>query len=491
MLPVDIDDQELLDISQLVRSRTGIRLGEAKRALIVARLGSRLRALGYDSFRQYYRHLCESDDGQELCRMINCLTTNKTAFFRERHHFDFIRERLISDLLARGQRKLRIWSAGCSTGQEPYSIAMLLAHDSRLQGWDIRILASDIDTDVLAHAEAGAYSAEEAESVPQPLDSSLEPSGTLVRVADGVRELVTFRRINLIDEPWPIRTQFDAIFCRNVTIYFDAETQAKIYRRFAAQLERYGYLFAGHSENLHWLKGVFTPVGGTVYCLSDTCGASGRPPRGTWRAPRHSRRPEAAARTASRESSTLRAGPLREVTLPAGGIHASALPSIARTVLGSCIAVCLFDPETKVGGMNHFMLPDGASDWPATRYGIHAINALVAALLERQAARSRLRAKVFGGARVLRLLGPGRSASEQNVEFVRGFLAEQKIPIVVERVGGEQPIYLKFETHTGRAFVRVIAASDPEASSIAPREARYRDALTRGVLSEHADEGRR
>jgi chemotaxis protein methyltransferase CheR len=472
---LSIDDEELAAISQLVQARVGIELGESKRALIVARLASRLRALGYRNFRQYYEHLCRSDPaGEELRRMINRITTNKTEFFRESHHFEFLRDRLIPEAIANGRHRLRIWSAGCSTGQEPYSIAMTLAEDPRLSGFDMRILASDVDTDVLRRAEAGVYSKTDAASIPEAMRSRcLEVDGSTLRVPERVRKLVTFRQINLIDEQWPIRSLFDAIFCRNVTIYFDSETKAQLYRRLCAQLEPHGYLLAGHSENLSWLKETFTLVGGTVYCLTRACTDSGRPARGSWRAPRRSERaPSERVGASSRyvQSHPASSAACSEVKVPTGAVHASAKPSVASTVLGSCVAVCLFDPETGAGGMNHFMLPHALdSHLPQTRYGVHAIQALIAQIIALGGARSRLLAKVFGGARVLPL-PEQQSAAEQNIQFVRTALAEHGIPTIAERLGGDEAIYVRFETHTGRAFVRVVSANETARQSAEPRQ---------------------
>jgi chemotaxis protein methyltransferase CheR len=481
MPPLQIGDAELRAISELVRAKIGIQLGAQKRNFVIARLASRLRALGYESFARYHEHLSTQDpEGQELRLMLNRLTTNKTSFFRERHHFDFVRERLIPELLRLGQQKLRLWSAACSTGQEAYSLAMLLASDERLRGWDMRILASDVDTDVLAEAEAGQYQEDDLAEVPEDWRARyFEHRGSSFSVRRELRELVTFRHINLMQESWPIHVRFDTIFCRNVLIYFDAATQARLCERLAAQLEPHGKLFVGHSEILHALAHVFTLVGGTVYCLASACGPGGRPRGGSWRPRRGSGQPprwRAGPELGAARTSLPAALP--EVSLRAGDVHVSARPCLLRTILGSCVAVCLFDPGNRVGGMNHFLLAEGEpGDALATQYGAQAMDALLRELEALSASRSRLRAKLFGGARVLSGLPQGEEAAEANVRFARAFLEQQGIPIAAERLGGEEPICLLFETHTGRAFVRVVTPAEPAAAAARAEEQRYRQEL--------------
>ena len=298
MASFEIGDAEFEEIRRTVHAAAGITLGGSKAALVVARLGKRLKVHGYATFREYCRHLRERDpDGHELREMINCVTTNKTEFFREPHHFAWLRDKLVPELQQRaratGEKRVRVWSAGCSTGQEPYSIAMVLAEAFAGAGWDIRILASDIDTQVLARAQAGLYDEGAADDVPEPLRGKyLERRGDGLMVATAVRELVTFRRVNLIERAWPIRVKFHAIFCRNVTIYFDRPTQEALYERFCKQIVPDGYLVAGHSENLHWLSRILSPEGNTVYrAVARAPMVSRRPPRLSLRPPRVSRRP--------------------------------------------------------------------------------------------------------------------------------------------------------------------------------------------------------
>jgi chemotaxis protein methyltransferase CheR len=238
-----------------------------------ARLARRLQELGLTTFAEYHTRLLADDTGGELTRFINAMTTNKTEFFREAHHFDYLRTRWLP---ARGpcrraaDRHIRVWSAGCSTGEEAYTLAITLldALDGR-DAWDLRILASDIDTEVLAHAAEAIYPMEQVAPVPNAMIPRyfLRGTGTqegFVRVKPAVQSLVTFRRINFIEEPWPIRTRFDVIFCRNVLIYFDRPTQQRILSRLVLQLKDDGLLFLGHSESVLGFDGL-APVGPTVY----------------------------------------------------------------------------------------------------------------------------------------------------------------------------------------------------------------------------------
>lgn len=267
---------EFNNFRDLIYRETGIVLNASKSQLVVSRLSRRLKALGLDSFSGYYNHLLRQDlHRDELVHMINCITTNKTSFFREPHHFTFLRSCLTGKagerLAAEKGRRLRIWSAGCSTGEEPYTIAITLAEAlSDIARWDVRMLATDIDTAVLATAQAGIYPADRLSGlsperrsryfVPSDPDDSMQARPELM-------ELIAFRRLNLIGEVWPMRKRFDFIFCRNVIIYFDRPTQERLLRRFASYLEPGGYFFAGHSESLFWAKDWLEPVGDTIYRL--------------------------------------------------------------------------------------------------------------------------------------------------------------------------------------------------------------------------------
>ncbi|MBI4714528.1 MAG: protein-glutamate O-methyltransferase [Nitrospirae bacterium] len=269
-------DGEFAGLSRLIHVKTGIYLPSHKRALLMARLSGRLRFHGFRSFRDYLAYLTEQDcDGRELIEMINCVTTNQTEFFREGHHFDFLAETVFPGCLRRvregGEPKVRIWSAGCSTGEEPYSIAMtMMEYFGGLSGWDVQILASDLDTLVLETAGLGIYPPGRIGATPEDLRKKYLlpiPVGnrTVFRVDDRIRDLVTFRRINLLESPWPIREVFDVIFCRNVMIYFTQETITEIVMKFIGFLRPGGFLLIGHAETLFHVTDRLRPIRATVY----------------------------------------------------------------------------------------------------------------------------------------------------------------------------------------------------------------------------------
>ena len=261
----------------LVYRTTGISLADNKLELVQSRLRKRLRHHRLTSYGAYYDLLDSGDpNGDELQEMINRVTTNKTSFFREEHHFEYLSNvvfpRLIDEANS-GQRKkkLRIWCAAASTGEEPYSLAITVRDTfAKLHGWDIRILASDIDTAVLETARSGIYSEERVEEL--PLETLREHflrgsggDGASVMVRPFRIEPLSFRRVNLLDSEWPIRTQFDVIFIRNVLIYFDQSTHDHLMRRMADYLVPDGSLFIGHSESLSRLNDVWRRVDKTVY----------------------------------------------------------------------------------------------------------------------------------------------------------------------------------------------------------------------------------
>ena len=235
-------------------------------------LRRRTRALGLRDFR-VYRELVESEEPEELGALINALTTNVTSFFREPHHFEFLKDTVIASFVKRSatQPRLRIWSAGCSTGEEPYTIGMTLRANipARSMG-DVRILATDLDTDVLDKASQGVYRTNGASGIPPQLlkENFLRGKGDRegwMRVRPELRDLVTFRQLNLIQPPYPFKGPFDVIFCRNVVIYFDKPTQTELFRRFAGFLAPGGYLCIGHSETVADCSDVLAGVGRAVY----------------------------------------------------------------------------------------------------------------------------------------------------------------------------------------------------------------------------------
>ena len=245
-------DDDFRALARLARAEFGLSLSESKKPLVYSRLARRLRARNIARFQDYMDLLGKSDEAEERLELISALTTNVTSFFREKHHFGTLRSQLAPAL--GNQSRVRIWSAGCSSGQEPFSIAMTLLDvlpDSART--DVRILATDIDPAVVRRARAGQYPREEAESIPPDLRKSwtkpVADSSGAFEMIDQIRRLISFAELNLI-EPWPFHGPFDAIFCRNVAIYFDQETQQTLWNRFAEMLREDGFLFIGHSERV-------------------------------------------------------------------------------------------------------------------------------------------------------------------------------------------------------------------------------------------------
>jgi chemotaxis protein methyltransferase CheR len=263
------DDRDFEAIRTLVKSLTGINLTTQKRELVYGRLAVRLRALGVRTFREYRQIVAEDPD--EQIRMCNAITTNLTAFFREPHHFEHLRDEVLpAHREQAGQRRLRIWSAGCSTGEEPYSIAMtLLEALPEVHNWNVRILATDLDSDVLNTAALGKYPAERVKGLSagrlRRFFSEQQDRGTCIyAVRPEVRRLVTFKQLNLM-EPLPMPGPLDVIFCRNTVIYFDKDTQRELFARIAP-LQRPGdLLYLGHSESLLSVSNDYESIGRTTY----------------------------------------------------------------------------------------------------------------------------------------------------------------------------------------------------------------------------------
>lgn len=256
-------------LRQLVNKYTGISLSDHKQEMLYSRLSRRLRALKLDSFASYYKLLL-SDDNDELLQFINAVTTNLTSFFRESHHFDLLSQVMLPRLLIKKKdtRRIRIWSAGCASGEEAYSIAMVVKEVVPVD-WDVKILATDLDSSVLDRAIQGIYEEEKMASISSNRLHRWFKKGTKaqagrVQAVPELQSMITFKRLNLI-EAWPMRGPFDIIFCRNVVIYFDKSTQKILFERFANILDHEGYLVIGHSENLFQLSDRFRLLQQTVY----------------------------------------------------------------------------------------------------------------------------------------------------------------------------------------------------------------------------------
>lgn len=260
---------EFATIARCLQEAAGITLGESKRELVQGRLARRLRALGCPDFPTYLDIVMGPDGDAERQAMINALTTNLTGFFREPHHFEHLAREVLPEIArTRTSRRLRIWSAGCSSGEEPYSIAMTVhAHLPGLAGWDARILATDIDTNMVETARAGLYDANRTQRIPPQYRARYtEPGrrGAAVSMAGCLRDLLAFKPLNLFD-PWPMKGPFDVVFCRNVVIYFDKPTQRRLFDRMADIVAPGGWLFIGHSESLFHVCDRFRHLGRTIY----------------------------------------------------------------------------------------------------------------------------------------------------------------------------------------------------------------------------------
>ncbi len=254
-------------LRKIVTATTGIIADDDKYTMYYSRLARRVRKLGLQNFREYRAYL-EANREEEIVELVNSVTTNLTAFFREKHHFDFLADTIVPKL--RSQRRIRCWSAGCSTGEEPYSIAMTLAEAiPDISRWDIEILATDIDSNVLKKAASGIYEISRVDGLDQRLLKRFFKRGTgrnegYVRIDPRLGDMIRFEQLNLLHR-WPIREKLDFIFCRNVVIYFDKPTKNKLVDRYADQLVDDGWLFMGHSESLFKSTERFKLLGKTIY----------------------------------------------------------------------------------------------------------------------------------------------------------------------------------------------------------------------------------
>ncbi|MCK2185125.1 protein-glutamate O-methyltransferase CheR [Halomonas getboli] len=262
---LDLTDADFGRIRQLIYQRAGIVLAEHKREMVYSRLAKRLRHHGLTRFSDYLARLEQHPDAREWEAFTNALTTNLTAFFREAHHFP-----LLAEHVRERRGPVRVWSAAASTGEEPYSIAMTLTEALGSRAGDAEVVATDIDTEALEKARAGVYSLEQIHKLDEARIKRFFQRGRgahegLARVRPELKTMVDFRSLNLLAPSWALQGPFDAIFCRNVMIYFDKQTQARILERFAPLLKPDGLLFAGHSENFSYTTQAFRLRGQTVY----------------------------------------------------------------------------------------------------------------------------------------------------------------------------------------------------------------------------------
>jgi chemotaxis protein methyltransferase CheR len=271
-----MNDAHFRKLGEVIYQVCGIRLNDSKKVMLESRLAKRLKVLGMKSYKDYCDYLF-SPEGRdaELVDMIDMVTTNKTDFFREAAHFDFLRRKVLPEFSrtcgTATNRKLMVWSAGCSTGEEPYTLAMVLNDYAEVhRGFEYVILATDISTRVLDVAKTGIYREEQVTPVPQDFKKKYLLRGKerhigKVRVVPELRDRIRFRRLNFLEGDFGMREPLDIVFCRNVIIYFDRPTQEKLIARFSSHMIPGGYLFMGHSETLNGMRVPFVSVAPTVY----------------------------------------------------------------------------------------------------------------------------------------------------------------------------------------------------------------------------------
>lgn len=425
------NEADLAAFQKLAYDLAGIHIATQKREMMMSRVGRRLAATGLASYRSYFHYLTSSDaGGDEREQFINCITINKTSFFRESHHFDLLRDQVIPALRARvavgAPRRLRIWSCACSTGEEPYSIAMIAHRELAREGYAIEIVASDIDTEVLSRAHDAIYSAEQVAEVPPDLRARyLEQVDGGWRVSDELHALVQFHRVDLIHGAYPVSGPFDAIFIRNVIIYFDRDTQRALFRRLRGQLADSGIIFLGHSESLMHITEAFVSAGRTAY------------------------RPRVAHAAHPR-----RRGPATITPLGPDRVVASAAPIRIDAVVGPSVAACVFDPESGVGGLVQLLSTGDAAAAGAEP----EVAALIARLVALGASRSALSGKLIGGG--------GDTAEDvalgaQTMHSAESALRSAGVPLLSQRAGGAHRLEIQFFTSSGRLLCRPCTTRRP------------------------------
>jgi chemotaxis protein methyltransferase CheR len=268
-----INSAEYKDLAMLIREQAGIDLGVAKKDLVKARLAGRMKQHGFKTFREYHDYVIHDHSGDELVELINAISTNVTSFFREDRHFAYLKTHILPELVERNQkeRKIRIWSAACSSGEEVYSILMTIAEFfNGLFGWDFKVLGTDISTKVLSLAQKGVYTIDKMKGIPplwlQKYFIPIERDGKICyRVIDKLLERAIFLRLNLLMEKYPLHHKADVIFCRNVMIYFDKETRRRVVAQLCETLHDEGYLLVGHSEGLIGMRDGLASMAPSVY----------------------------------------------------------------------------------------------------------------------------------------------------------------------------------------------------------------------------------
>lgn len=444
--PVDgMTDEAFTHFSEFIEEELGIKMPIAKKTMLQARLQKRLWKLGIDSFEDYYDYVFSVEGRElELQQMIDVVTTNKTDFFRESNHFDYLTEHVLPDMLKRygSERQYMFWCAGCSSGEEPYSLAMTLHHFAEERpNFHFLILATDISSRVLDKAKLGIYEEEAAEPVPDELRrkyllKSKEKDKGLVRIAPEIRAYVKFRQVNLVKGEFGFRESMDVIFCRNVIIYFNRETQEQVINRLYQHLNPGGFLFTGHSETLNGLAVPLKAVAHTVY--QKDASAANLPQN------------------------------LPIITLKPAELYVSDQPAIIRTVLGSCVAVTMFDKRLGVAAMCHALLPqsneavDNNAAFqgnPLYKYVNSVIPLMLSRLQEFGSEIKDLEVKLFGGADMLtiRTGNPNfQPVGRSNIDAVLQAIKSNHLELAVSDVGGHTGRKILFYTQTGEVLLKRI-----------------------------------
>ncbi len=446
----EMSDKTFLRFSGFIQAELGIKMPLAKKPMLQARLRKRLRASGIHLFDEYYEYVFSPEGFRiELPHMIDVVTTNKTDFFREPKHFEFLAETFLATFLDQDGfaygRMFRAWCAGCSTGEEPYTLAMVLQDFAEQHpGFDYSITATDISNRVLEHAKQGIYTYEKIKPVPDELMQKYwlkgkDKSEGLVRILPALRAKVTFQRLNLNAKEYKMRKNLDVIFCRNVIIYFDRPTQQTILNHLCQHLKPEGYLFMGHSEALTGMTLPLIPQGNTIYHRT---GAN---------------------------SSTLE---LPFITLNPGELIVTDKPTIIRTVLGSCVAVTMFSRSRGISAICHALLPHPNKNeaYTANYAENYKFVAFVVPEMVRKIRRYGLKnwqieVKLFGGADTLSDKSEqesSRPVGALNVKTVMEVLRQEHLHLKTSDVGGNRGRKILFHTHTGEVLLKRLKGSVDE-----------------------------
>ena len=433
--------------STFLKAEIGIALPDAKKLMLQARLQKRLREVGLPTFEQYYDYVFSPAGLEnELPRMIDAVTTNKTEFFREADHFEFLTQEALPRILRRKGRfkPVTLWSAGCSSGEEPYTLAMTLNELKEQSGGELHfaIMATDISEHMLEQAKLGVYPQERIAAVPKNLRTKyfLKSKAThpaMVRIVPELRALVAFRWLNLMEQNFGIREGLDIIFCRNVLIYFERATQEMVLDRICRHLKPGGYLFSGHSETL---TGFSLPLQSVAHAIHRKI-------------------------VQTYEEAEL---PLKH--LNPGEVVVTEKPAVVRTVLGSCIAVTMFNHRLRVAAICHALLPhckeqdrEAEPEQERWKYVDAVIPEMVRRMRQYGVELKEIEVKVFGGADVLSAR-IGESANptvgRANIAMAFRIIEAEQLQLKVSDVGGPRGRKIFFYTHNGEVLVKRLAKSE-------------------------------